>query len=85
MAQSVAHFIGSEEVTGSIPVASLCLRVEIFDFSRVLALLFYCICYTLNIAHVYFYLIFFPNEVKYKYQIYNVRDDYGNTNEYATN
>ena len=23
MAQSVAHFIGSEEVTGSIPVASL--------------------------------------------------------------
>ena len=40
MAQSVAHFIGSEEVTGSIPVASLCLRVEIFDFSRVLALFF---------------------------------------------
>ena len=39
MAQSVAHFIGSEEVTGSIPVASLDFRAEILDFSRVLALL----------------------------------------------
>ena len=26
MAQSVAHFIGSEEVTGSIPVASFCVK-----------------------------------------------------------
>ena len=32
MAQSVAHFIGSEEVTGSIPVASLNFRAEILDF-----------------------------------------------------
>ena len=32
MAQSVAHFIGSEEVTGSIPVASLSLGAKTFDF-----------------------------------------------------
>ena len=32
MAQSVAHFIGSEEVTGSIPVASL-RKAEIIKIS----------------------------------------------------
>ena len=35
MAQSVAHFIGSEEVTGSIPVASL-RKAEIFKISAFL-------------------------------------------------
>ena len=42
MAQSVAHFIGSEEVTGSIPVASLVLKAETTDRIRVSA---FCIQY----------------------------------------
>lgn len=46
MAQSVAHFIGSEEVTGSIPVASLRAGAEVFDFQGFWLFLFCYICYT---------------------------------------
>lgn len=51
MAQSVAHFIGSEEVTGSIPVVSfLILSDESVAITKITTI--YC-CQSLKLTAIY--------------------------------
>ena len=78
MAQSVAHFIGSEEVTGSIPVASLILWAEILDFSRVSAFLFllHLLHFTLHSAALLQYIIFIDNIIHYYFSKYPLFPDH---------